>query len=147
MTATVVNGYEDSLAKPSNYRYPTNLLNDRRSDNAPDLLTIEEAAQVLRIGRTAAYLLAQRDLANGGSEGLHVVRVGRLLRVPRTALESLVGGPISLRPVDPPTAAQASRPPASTDVDVPACDPSRSSRPRRATRPAPDDQLTIPFAS
>jgi len=42
-------------------------------------LTIEEAAQVLRIGRTAAYLLAQRDLAGHGSEGLHVVRVGRLL--------------------------------------------------------------------
>jgi len=110
-------------------------------------LTIEEAAQVLRIGRTAAYLLAQRDLAGDGSEGLNVVRVGRLLRVPRTALEILVGGPITLRPIDPPTAVPAISAQASTDLDVPPSDLPRSSRPRRATRPAPDDQLTIPFAS
>ena len=102
---------------------------------------------MLRIGRTAAYLLAQRDLANGGSEGLHVVRVGRLLRVPRKSLETLVGGPITLHAGKPPTAATASTPPTSTDVDVPTPDPSRSSPPRRANRPAPDDQLTIPFAS
>ena len=35
----------------------------------PDLLTIEEAAAVLRIGRTAAYQLARRYLASGGKEG------------------------------------------------------------------------------
>ena len=62
----------------------------------PDLLTIEEAAAVLRIGRTTAYELANRDLATGGGEGLGVVRVGRLLRVRRTALEALVGGPLTM---------------------------------------------------
>jgi len=102
---------------------------------------------VLRIGRTAAYLLAQRDLATDGSEGLHVVRVGRLLRVPRTALETLVGGPITVHPDDPPSAARDIEPPAPTDLDATSSAPSRSSRPRRATRPASDDQLTIPFAS
>ena len=61
----------------------------------PDLLTIEEAAMVLRIGRTTAYELASRDLATGGGEGLGVVRVGRLLRVRRIALEALVGGPLT----------------------------------------------------
>jgi len=33
----------------------------------PDLFTIEEAAAVLRIGRTAAYQLAQRFRASGGN--------------------------------------------------------------------------------
>lgn len=64
----------------------------------PDLLTIEEAARVLRIGRSTAYELANRDLATGGGEGLGVVRVGRLLRVRRTALEELVGGPLTVLP-------------------------------------------------
>jgi excisionase family DNA binding protein len=62
----------------------------------PDLLTIEEAAAVLRVGRTTAYELANRDLATGGGEGLGVVRVGRLLRVRRSSLEALVGGPLTV---------------------------------------------------
>ena len=61
----------------------------------PDLLTVTEAAAVLRIGRTASYELARRDLATGGGEGLGVLRVGGQLRVPRAALERLVGGPLS----------------------------------------------------
>jgi len=61
----------------------------------PDLLTITEAAAVLRIGRTASYELARRDLASDGGEGLRVVRVGGQLRVPRASLERLVGGPLS----------------------------------------------------
>jgi hypothetical protein len=61
----------------------------------PDLLTITEAAAVLRIGRTASYELARRDLASDGGEGLGVVRVGGQLRVPRASLERLVGGPLS----------------------------------------------------
>jgi len=63
--------------------------------NGPDLFTVAEAAVVLRIGRTAAYGLAARDLATGGGEGLGVVRVGGQLRVRRAALEALVGGPVS----------------------------------------------------
>jgi hypothetical protein len=58
----------------------------------PDFLTVEEAARVLRIGRTSAYLLAQRWCHTGGRDGLPVVRVGRLLRVPRRVLERLAGG-------------------------------------------------------
>ena len=75
----------------------------------PDLLTIEEAAAVLRIGRTAAYQLARRYLASGGKEGLPVVRVGRLLRVPRVELEKLIGGPITW-PLPGPTTARLSSP-------------------------------------
>jgi hypothetical protein len=64
----------------------------------PDFLTVEEAAAILRIGRTAAYGLARQWRATDGKEGLPVVAFGRLLRVPRAALEAVAGGPLS-RPV------------------------------------------------
>jgi excisionase family DNA binding protein len=48
-------------------------------DDAPAFLTVPEAAQVLRIGRSAAYEAAQRG-------ELPTVRFGRRLRVPRHAL-------------------------------------------------------------
>jgi hypothetical protein len=88
----------------------------------PDLLTVPEAAAVLRIGRTASYELARRDLATGGGEGLEVVRVGGQLRVPRAALERLVGGPLSWPLTD--------AKPADT-----------------ATEPATVAQSTLPFSS
>lgn len=56
----------------------------------PDVLTVEEAAAALRIGRRLAYELAGRYLATGGAEGLPVVRLGRCLRVPRAKLEQLL---------------------------------------------------------
>ncbi len=61
----------------------------------PDLLTVEEAARVLRIGRSAAYGMAARFLASDGRDGIPAIRVGRLLRVPRAGLEQLMGTPIS----------------------------------------------------
>lgn len=57
----------------------------------PLLLSVEEAASVLRIGRTCAYELARRYEATGGQEGLPVIRLGRLLRVPRAGLLRLAG--------------------------------------------------------
>ena len=54
----------------------------------PPFFTVEEAAEVVRIGRTLAYQLAARFEATNGAEGLPVVRIGRLLRVPRAALEA-----------------------------------------------------------
>jgi excisionase family DNA binding protein len=61
----------------------------------PDLLTVEEAARVLRIGRTSAYELVRRYLATNGAEGVPARRIGRQLRVPRHGLEELLGGPIT----------------------------------------------------
>ena len=62
------------------------------NDRLPNVLTVEEAAKVLRIGRTAAYQLAQRFEATAGAEGLPVIRVGHLLRVPVPELERRLGG-------------------------------------------------------
>ncbi len=61
----------------------------------PDFLTVEEAAQVLRIGRTAAYEQTKVYRATGGENGLPVVTIGRKLLVPRRQLEFLAGGPLS----------------------------------------------------
>jgi hypothetical protein len=69
----------------------------------PDFLTVEEAAAILRIGRTAAYGLARQWRATDGKEGLPVVAFGRLLRVPRAALEAVAGGPLSRPVAAPPT--------------------------------------------
>jgi hypothetical protein len=55
-------------------------------DELPVFLTVEEAAAVLRIGRTSAYVLCNRWRATGGETGLPCVQVGRQLRVPRAAL-------------------------------------------------------------
>ena len=55
----------------------------------PPLLTIDEAAGLLRVSRSLAYQLARRYLATG-AQGLPVIRVGSCLRVPRWALLELI---------------------------------------------------------
>jgi hypothetical protein len=47
----------------------------------PLLYAVEEAAAVLRIGRTLAYRMARRHELSGGREGLPVIRLGNCLRV------------------------------------------------------------------
>ena len=61
----------------------------------PDFLTVEEAAAVLRIGRTSAYQLARRYLDTDGAEGLCADRFGKQLRIPRGHLEQRLGAPIT----------------------------------------------------
>ncbi len=51
------------------------------------LLTVDEAAAVLRIGRNGAYAA----VANGS---LPSVRIGRTIRVPRDALALLIGADV-----------------------------------------------------
>ena len=57
----------------------------------PDLLTVEEAAVLCRIGRNKAYGLARQWRATNGRCGLPVVEFGHALRVPRQALEQMLG--------------------------------------------------------
>ncbi len=56
-----------------------------------DVLTVEEAATVLRISRASAYQAARIWRATG-TDGLPVIQIGRRLLVPRTALEQLLHG-------------------------------------------------------
>ncbi len=56
----------------------------------PLLLTVEEAAEVLRISRSLAYELAHRYETSDGHDGIPVLRVGSCLRVPRWALVELI---------------------------------------------------------
>jgi len=80
-------------------------------DRLPPLLTVEEAAKVLRIGRTKAYALAREWRATDGRSGLPVVDFGHVLRVPLCQLEQLVGGELSARPAPAPEPApQQTRP-------------------------------------
>ena len=50
------------------------------------LMTVVEAADTLRIGRSLAYTLAREYVESGGTSGLPVLRFGACLRVPRWAL-------------------------------------------------------------
>jgi hypothetical protein len=92
------------------------------SDRLPPLLTVEEAAKVLRIGRTKAYALAQEWRSSGGQSGLPVVDFGHVLRVPLCQLEQLVGGELTA-PVDP------TIPPTVMVESTPRVQPDETSRP------------------
>jgi hypothetical protein len=61
----------------------------------PVLLTVEEAGELLRIGRTKAYAMAREWRETDGRSGLPVMDLGHVLRVPRQALEELVGTELS----------------------------------------------------
>ncbi len=54
------------------------------NERAPDVYTVEEAGERLRIGRSAAY-----QAVKAGE--IPSIRVGRSLRVPRHQLERLLG--------------------------------------------------------
>ncbi|HZU80482.1 MAG TPA: helix-turn-helix domain-containing protein [Acidimicrobiales bacterium] len=63
---------------------------DGNSAELPLVLSVEEAARILRIGRSAAYEQARIFRATAGREGLPVIAIGRSLRVPRAALLDLL---------------------------------------------------------
>jgi excisionase family DNA binding protein len=61
----------------------------------PDLLGVPEAAALLRIGLTFAYESTARFIATGSEHEIPAIKVGRLTRVPRVALERFMGVPIT----------------------------------------------------
>ena len=124
-------------------------------DPTPDLLTIEEAARVLRIGRTKAYAMGQEYRTTNARSGMKVIEVGSQLRVPRAWLEDKLGAPILSLPPVPGSSngngieAKPKRPadtPQPTDEPTPspAPTPARKGRPRNRAR-VNDNQLTLPF--
>jgi hypothetical protein len=58
----------------------------------PEVLTVEEAAALLRISRNAAYAAARQWRVTNGQQGLPCIEIGRCLRVPRASLEALLRG-------------------------------------------------------
>ena len=104
----------------------------------PDFLTVEEAAAVLRIGRTVAYREARKFLATNGADGLCADRVGKQIRIPRCHLEQRLGGPITWPIFTDDT-------PAAPTVASITPTPSTKRATRRGTRPA--DQNTLPFSA
>lgn len=64
-------------------------------EGLPLVLTVSEAAVVLRVSRTTAYKLAEDWRATGGRTGLPVIKLGRRLVVRRVDLAALVEGPAS----------------------------------------------------
>ena len=98
----------------------------------PDFLTLDEAAAVLRVGRSTAYREANAFEASKGATGIPVVRYGKQFRVPRFRLEEQLGGPITW----PPSTSNVLEPaaidqPAATDQ--PASEPTRAGAARRAS--------------
>ena len=69
----------------------------------PPVLTVEECARFLRIGRTACY-----EAVRLGS--IPSIRLGRLLRIPREALLTLLAtGELQNKPADVTSAAEIKR--------------------------------------
>ena len=104
----------------------------------PDFLTVEEAADLLRIGRTSAYRQVRLYFATNGAKGLRAERFGKQFRIPRYYIEEMLGGPITWPIVrdDTPVAA-----PIASVTSV----PTRKRATRRATRPPEQD--TLPFSA
>ena len=63
------------------------------TDAPAEVLTIDEAATILRISRNAAYAAAREWRATGGKTGIPCIEIGRTLRVPRADLDRLLGRP------------------------------------------------------
>jgi hypothetical protein len=76
----------------------------------PELLTVEEAARLIRVGRTKAYAMTREWRATNGRSGLPVVDFGNVLRVPRRALEELIGVELSGAATSPATPIPAPEP-------------------------------------
>ncbi len=87
------------------------------------LLTVEEAGEVLRIGRTKAYAMAREWRETEGRSGLPVIDLGHVLRVPRRALEELLGSELSdaprLHPANEASEIVASAKPSQSPANVP----------------------------
>lgn len=64
---------------------------DTGTDSTIEVLTIEEAAAILRISRNAAYAAARKWRATGGMVGIPCIEIGRTVRVPKADLDKLLG--------------------------------------------------------
>jgi hypothetical protein len=56
----------------------------------PMLLTVDEAARLLRAGRSHAYNQTTLYFETSGIEGIPAIRIGGVIRVPKHALHELI---------------------------------------------------------
>ena len=111
------------------------------SSAPPDFLTLDEAAAVLRVGRSTAYREANAFERSGGRTGIPVVRYGKLFRVPRCRLEEQLGGPLTW-PLPAPIAVE------SRVAKQPTTRSSRTTkRPKRAVASRSTAQLSLAIES
>ncbi len=104
----------------------------------PDFLTLDEAAAVLRVGRSTAYREANAFERSGGRTGIPVIRYGKQFRVPRYRLEDQLGGPVTWPPPEP----------IAIEPRVAKQSVTRSSRStKRAVAPRPTAQLSLAIES
>ena len=68
-------------------------------DDLPPFLTVEQAAEVLQIGRSTAYALTVEWERTGGASGLPFVWFGCQKRVPRAALVRIIESVLERTPV------------------------------------------------
>ncbi len=112
------------------------------ASSVPDLLTVEEAARVLRIGRTKAYALTQAWRDSGGEFGIPVIEIGGL-RVPRVRLEELIGAPILSVPSEGSEIAEAMQP---SSVELVSIDGEAAGH-SPAELVVDDAQIVLPFSA
>ena len=120
-------------------------------EGVPVLLTVEEAGALLRIGRTKAYAMAREWRETDGRSGLPVIDLGHVLRVPRPALEELIGADLSTitgvgRMRDTVAAASPADPPEPRSDPSPDAEPAQASattRPPRRGQNRIADQLDL----
>ena len=117
--------------------------------DGPTLYTVEEAARLLRVGRTKAYAMTREWRATGGRSGLPVVDFSNVLRVPRAALEQMLGVSVGDAPAPAPPSERELAPSADPPAAEPVADAPRQSAPppRPPARRAPSDQLDLFVAS
>ena len=106
------------------------------SDELPAFLTVEEAARVLRIGRTKAYAMVNEHRVTGGKSGMPARDLGGVLRVPLAWIKEMAGGELDPAVVR----AALSKPKLATvpdpviDLTDPAPAPQPQPRPTRRSR-------------
>ena len=104
----------------------------------PDFLTLDEAAAVLRVGRSTAYREANAFERSGGRTGIPVIRYGKQFRVPRYRLEDQLGGPVTWPPPEP----------IAVEPRIAKQSTTQSSRStKRAVAPRPTAQLSLAIES
>jgi hypothetical protein len=106
----------------------------RRSN---DVLSVEQTATIVGVGRQSAYAQCRRWLATDGAEGIPCRRVGRLILVYRHELERWLGFRIVLP--------QSSDAPRVTSASAPQCPAPRRSRSTSRSRSDIAEQTTLPF--